>query len=519
MGPSKQLIFCLLYVSYQYSVNDARPVNDDRPQPVKVHHLEEHAAVRHVKHTTTQYTAAHAHKKEVTTTQPQATPQVAISFSPGHAEPAKKQGAATQPVAASTIPDTSGPASKQGAATPPVAVSFSPGHVEPARKQRQSAPPVAVSFSPGHVEPATKQRQSTPQVAISFSPGHAEPATKEGAATPPVGVSVSPGATESAAPEPVSTPQVGVSISPGITVSSKAKSAAASGVGVGVKVTNRTTGAKGNETEEEERPCPEWYDGEVQGEIKLLLLNDERIFGAPHLLMTPASFSSPSYFQKPCTIGSGESEATTIEKCGAQLDAVKSLKDRISKTIGKAEESGDSVNSSLRQEFSRSLYVTNEPWKSFVNCHCTNCSQTLTEIPDEMFWRDTWSMVGVDGFEPGTNLCPSSQQTHGEEPSEHIALDDLFRMVWNTETGKVQDRHQTEVHNKRLSATQQTEAGESEKRAGNGEPTGEQKVNENGNGGGDASSSMMFGFHPMVIVLQIAATTAAVTASFFMFYR
>merc|ERR1719145_394650 len=102
------------------------------------------------------------------------------------------------------------------------------------------------------------------------------------------------------------------------------------------RVTTRATQANADQIKTEERPCPEWYGGEVRPEVNMLLLTDERGYGAPHFTMTPTAFSSPSYFQRPCTIGS---KAPTTEKCAAELQAITSLKDRITMTIKKAEKS------------------------------------------------------------------------------------------------------------------------------------------------------------------------------------
>lgn len=269
-------------------------------------------------------------------------------------------------------------------------------------------------------------------------------------------------------------------------------------------------------TDGNSKPCLEWFDGEVKLEAKLLHLEDDRIASAPHLVMTPKAFSSPSHFEKPCTIGSQE---TSSEKCAATLKTIKSLKDQITTTIKKAEKSGTSVNATLRKEFPHNLSITNEPWKSFIICHCTNCSNTLTDIPDEVFWRDIWSMIGMHSFEPRQNLCPPSKQTKTKERKEKITLDDLFRLVWNTEMGKVQDRHKAKIHSKQSAATQQAERETSKISPVTDEPDVEQNVEENGDGEEDPSSSMMFGFHPMVIAVQILGTTAAVTASFFMLHR
>jgi len=258
-------------------------------------------------------------------------------------------------------------------------------------------------------------------------------------------------------------------------------------------------------------PCLEWFDGDVRVTINLLDSHDDRLSAAPHFLMTPTAFSTPSYFERACIIGSPE---PTTEKCSVELQVIASLKDRIEIAIKTAQKEGQSVNETLRAAFPHSLCVNNEPWKSFILCHCTKCSPDLTEIPDELRWRDTWNMVGMcHNFEPGRNLCPSSAQSKREEVREKIALDDLFRTAWNIEMGKVLEEHRASV----------VQRGDLNVASPQNETTKEQlegarSVQEH-EGIISKAGSNVIGTHKLAVIMQALVTMGAVFFSFFMYMR
>jgi len=279
----------------------------------------------------------------------------------------------------------------------------------------------------------------------------------------------------------------------------------------------------------------------IELDIKLLEYNDSRLTSAPHISMEPAVFSSPAYFNKPCSIGSKD---PTTKKCAAEMQAVKSLKAKITATMKRAQETGASVRNALHESYPHGLDLADGPLKSFVSCHCTNCSKTLTEIPDELFWREIWSIMGYayKSHKPGQNLCEllaSNQHYHHGatagaavhyEPQLHhgatgaavhpgdqqkrvnrgekIGLDDLFRKVWNTEMGKVYDEH---MRTRKVQQTKKKQAKASGKGKKVGETTGGDDEQEN--------SSTIFGFHPALVAIHVVGTMGAIIASFFVFMR
>jgi hypothetical protein len=240
-------------------------------------------------------------------------------------------------------------------------------------------------------------------------------------------------------------------------------------------------------------------------------IHDKRTSISPHLLMAPTSFSDPSYFAKDCVIGYPE---PTTKKCASELNKVFLEKKRIKSLMEKAEKEGVSVNASLHRAFPGGACITAEPLKSFVDCHCKKCSPKLAQIPDELFWIDLWSMMGQcksstllrssGQAQSDLNLCPSAVKAKKEKQAA-IALDALFRKVWNTEMGKVHDEHAERVRVKMANApARKGQKGKAPK----GSPRPD-----------DKASSTIFGVHPFVLLMQIVITVGTVMFSFFMMYQ
>lgn len=256
-------------------------------------------------------------------------------------------------------------------------------------------------------------------------------------------------------------------------------------------------------------PCLEWIHSPTRVQANLLGSYDDRLSYAPHLMMVPTAFSTPSYFGRACTIGSPE---PTTRKCVSELKAIDIMKVKIKIAIDKAHNDSASINETLRNAFPHNLCLSDEPLKSFVMCHCGNCDPNLAEIPEELFWRDIWNMVGkCQSFPAGQNLCPSLAQIKREEVREQIAMDELFRTAWNTEMGKVLDEHRAVLH----SRSDQVEMNKTQNAA---EDVTNKTVEVNPQYAQKAGSGMI-ATHRLAFVMQIAVTIGAVFFSFFMYYQ